>query len=248
MYAILIVILILIIYAYKKYVSENAIACRGGKCTDGCTRECYDRSSYMLDGIKSSLMNSAGRMDYTHSYWNGVRRLSCDECPNSYVCPECPKHAGSLESAAYNNEYFISDDMQAANGRDTPNTYDGTIALPSHTTDLPAHDMDAEFIGSREQMGASTSGKRNASILTSMTGESLGEDAVDAKFDSKGVAGISLGRGACHPCDSSAVKLLYTDIMGLTNPVPDTNQCEYLGYNGYLYKEPCDLSEPYEQY
>ncbi len=41
---------------------------------------------------------------------------------------------------------------------------------------------------------------------------------------------------------SNAAKLLYTGVLGLHNPLPDMEQCEYLRSNGYVYQEPCSLT------
>jgi hypothetical protein len=35
--------------------------------------------------------------------------------------------------------------------------------------------------------------------------------------------------------------VLYGDYLGLEGACPSDNDCEYLNYNGYVYKEPCGL-------
>lgn len=255
--AIIILVLILMVMAFYSQGKETAVACRNTSCGVECTDRCHHSgtyNSYEVDEIKRATINSAAHMDYSHSYWNGVRRLSCDECPNSFVCPECPRHCkagpGFFDDpnkihgindkitigsdTGYSNEYFLPGD--------TPS--DGS-ELPPHTAKLPLHDMDSEFIGSREQMGAHTSIKcAHPATLTSMKGEDIGGDFNDSKFDQDNAITMQI-RKKCKPNDSSAVKLLYTNVMGLADPLPDKNQCEYLRYNGYVYKEPCELGEQY---
>jgi hypothetical protein len=41
--------------------------------------------------VAPGVVNSVALMDYTHTYWDGDRVTSCDECPNPYVCPTCPQ-------------------------------------------------------------------------------------------------------------------------------------------------------------
>src|SRR5689334_8731642 len=41
--------------------------------------------------VASGIITSAPLMDYTHTYWDGNKFTSCDECPNSVVCPGCPQ-------------------------------------------------------------------------------------------------------------------------------------------------------------
>jgi hypothetical protein len=204
-----------------------------------------------IDEIKASAINKNPFMDYTYTYWNGVQRLSCDECPNKYVCEECPQMKAPPGYFAdpntvddnvpgSNAEYFISDDVQPANGKDTPNVYD-TPTRPDQQTDtvMPSHDMDNEYKMSRDHMGAvRTPASLHGGNLTAMVGESTTDTlAADEKFGQLRMLG---GK----PYSSSpAMKLLYVDIMGLQNPLPSKGDCEYLRYNGYLYKEPCDYKE-----
>lgn len=225
-----------------------------------------------VDEIKAATINKNPFMDYTYSYWNGVQRLSCDECPNSYICQECPQmrvlpgyytdqnrirgiyneiNVGVDEKApGENTEYFskigglIGDDHQAANGKDTPNVYDLTHKPDQVVNNvvLPSHDLDSDYMSNRDHMGAvSTPAKSHGSNLTAMVGEPTTDTlAADEKFKQLRMLGGCKPCNGFKKCGSPAMKLLYTDIMGLQNPLPDRGDCEYLRYNGYLYKEPCE--------
>lgn len=123
----------------------------------------------------------------------------------------------------------------------TPEYFDGA---PAPTTgEYISHDIDPEFVSSRERMGAcsgklSRSSFGRAAVYTQFSecAEDLDKKSDDV-FD--GNRTITLGRRACKPSDASAVRLLYTDVMGLTNPPPSADDCEYINASGISYKEPC---------
>lgn len=53
---------------------------------------------------------------------------------------------------------------------------------------------------------------------------------------------IGLGQRSCTPSDLSTLRLLYKDTMGLnTDCGPAQQDCEFIGENGYLYKEDCNV-------
>lgn len=264
-YGLLLVLVLLTIYYYWTHIRESMS--NGYSYLNKCSWMGF-LSSNDIDEIKAATINKNPFMDYTYSYWNGVQRLSCDECPNSYICKECPQwkvgpglytdhnrvrgiyneiDVGVDEKApGVNTEYFIGDDEQPANGKDTPNEYDGKFDPPRvHNTLLPSHDMDAGYVKSRDHMGAvKTKHSLHGGNLTAMTGEATTDSlAASEKFGQLRM----LGKKPCNYGDSinntPAMKLLYVDIMGLNNPPPDKGDCEYLRYNGYLYKEPCEYNE-----
>ena len=41
--------------------------------------------------VAAGVVRSAPVFDMTHTYWDGVAHTSCDECPNTTVCPSCPQ-------------------------------------------------------------------------------------------------------------------------------------------------------------
>ena len=113
----------------------------------------------------------------------------------------------------------------------------------SQTSLGPAYDLDPEFVSSRSAMGAgcglSNGQKISIRGLTYDT-SSLGtrnDDIFDG--DRKVVPGCSDGVG------KSSMKLLYTNVMGVENPLPFTASCEFLGAQGYLYKDTCALGTVY---
>lgn len=120
----------------------------------------------------------------------------------------------------------------------------------------PAYDLDPNFVSSRERMGAGCSvlsGTRARPHKVSIRGMTY--DATDLGtrnddiFDgerSTGHMGIDRsGRQNACPTGKSSLKLLYTNVMGLTNPPPYDASCEFLGAQGYLYKETCALGTTY---
>lgn len=50
--------------------------------------------------VAAGIVNSLPLMDYTYTYWDGLKRTSCDECPNATVCPHCPQFAESFTGPA----------------------------------------------------------------------------------------------------------------------------------------------------
>lgn len=40
--------------------------------------------------VAAGIIHSLPLMDYTHTYWDGRRWTSCDECPTAIICPTCP--------------------------------------------------------------------------------------------------------------------------------------------------------------
>lgn len=179
--------------------------------------------------VAAGIVNSAPIMDMTHTYWDGSSMTSCDECPNIESCPRCPQYSQTREGMA-------ADIRTSHDPNILPDYIDGAPNVNSGEGEL-VQDFEAEFNNSRERMGAHVSKQlcSNRSSIFS-DGESLG-----ARSDDQFVDRLTSSRQACKPCDSSTIKMLYRDTMGLdgtcANPSPD--QCEYTNEIGYIYKEPC---------
>ncbi|SIP86005.1 Hypothetical protein PACV_292 [Pacmanvirus A23] len=47
--------------------------------------------------IASGIIHSAPIFDLTHTYFDGRENVSCDECPNYIVCPQCPQYKTQKE-------------------------------------------------------------------------------------------------------------------------------------------------------
>lgn len=69
----------------------------GTEYAKSCTRGWYLPTTYQADEYYNTATDSSKNMNYTYSYWNGIKLASCDECPNPYACPNCPKFAGAGE-------------------------------------------------------------------------------------------------------------------------------------------------------
>jgi hypothetical protein len=293
--AFMVIIIIMLAYlVYKNQTTEESMISGGlynvntskPTCGNGVNTGC--KPNYYIDSDRL-----APNMDYTYGYWNGVKRLSCDECPNGAVCPHCPQYRGyfrpgyfaDTKSLPSVNEVIIDDKINKGivdphsdklrsdiylqthavnpyknydshlNGLDS--TYKGEYFIGSGPNeeytakDIPSstmqHDLDTEFTSTREKMGASTSKSGHVAMPLSINGidESLSAATNDARFDNTASLAIS-NYGKTSRIDrlsSNAQKLMYADVMGLTNPPPDQSQCEYLRYNGYLYKEDCTIGD-----
>jgi hypothetical protein len=107
----------------------------------------------------------------------------------------------------------------------------------------PAYDLDPEFISSRARMGAGcgTPCNRSKVSIRGLTYDtaSLGTRNDDLFDGDRKVVCTNNGAG------KSSLKILYTNTMGLTNPPPFTASCEFMGPQGYLYKETCALGATY---
>lgn len=108
----------------------------------------------------------------------------------------------------------------------------------------PAYDLDPEFVSSRARIGAGCGQSNNRSVVSirglTYDTSSLGtanDDVFDG--DRKVVSGCGQAVG------KSSMKLLYTNVMGVENNTPFTASCEFIGPQGYLYKETCALGTVY---
>jgi hypothetical protein len=107
----------------------------------------------------------------------------------------------------------------------------------------PFHDLDPDFISSRERMGACKGsldgGRSRCSTFTSIDTESLGVRNDDI-LDGERCAAMGL-RPCVENTPRSALKLMYNDVMGLPNQRPSEEDCEFKSTNGYTYKDRCDM-------
>jgi hypothetical protein len=107
----------------------------------------------------------------------------------------------------------------------------------------PAYDLDPEFVSSRARIGAGCGTPCNRTKVSvrglSYDTASLGTQNDDLFDGDRKVVCSHKGAGA------SSLKLLYTNVMGLENNPPFTASCEFLGPQGYLYKETCALGTVY---
>lgn len=94
-----------------------------------------------------------------------------------------------------------------------PEYFDNIPVILNSDDAALTHDLDSDYVSSREYMGACTTKRRRGGFLTCARG--------------------------MPSCGNTAIGLLYYDVMGLSNPPPSADDCEFIGYNGYSYKQPC---------
>lgn len=194
--------------------------------------------------VAPGIVNSVPIMDYTYTYWDGTRMTSCDECPSAIICPKCPQFSG-----AQHTEHFVVRgggkfpqekilDTTEINVNPAGVEYFDSAPIVVNSDDISqTHDLDPGYTSSRERMGACSTRQYSTNRAAGYVSRwDYNGDETDDKFDGKNIA---LSRTSCKPVDNSTLKLLYTDVMGLTNPPPSADDCEFYGANKYLYKEPC---------
>ena len=135
----LVIVLVCIVYTWKTTAwkdttnaADKAEQMHGVKCVDKafaggpgyratCSRGHYLPTTYHVDTKWNSDVNSSRNMNYSYTYWNGIKLASCDECPTPYVCKECPKYLGAGEGyfddankiRGINEEINIGEDEKA---------------------------------------------------------------------------------------------------------------------------------------
>jgi hypothetical protein len=113
-----------------------------------------------------------------------------------------------------------------------------------HSSLGPAYDLDPEFVSSREKMGAGCGVKTNRSKI-SIQGLTYDTAALGTRNDDI-FDGDRKVVSDMPTVGKTSLKLLYTGVMGLENPPPDTASCEFFGAQGYLYKTTCALGAVYQ--
>lgn len=163
--------------------------------------------------VAAGVIHSAPVLDYTYTYWDGAKEESCDACPNKTVCPECPQFKSS--------EGF-------------------EVNVTASAPDTRIKDAVSEM-SAREIMGAAASRGRGPSKSGVFQEQDIPGGPTDHTFES-GDKMRATSRGKCRlPGDESAMKVLYQDVMGLnTMQKPDIEDCVTVGFNGHVYKEPCE--------
>lgn len=115
-----------------------------------------------------------------------------------------------------------------------------TDQVSSDLSTGPLHDLDPEFVTSREKMGASCPGMRIRRRYNDYGQHT--ESQEERRFEE-----IYTTCGATRACGTTggrrraAAKLLYNDHLGLRNALPTEDDCVYRSSNGYIIKEPCGL-------
>lgn len=214
--------------------------------------------------VAPGMIDSMAIMDYRHTWTDGVHVFSCDECPNKQSCPHCPQYklspiqsmvGGESPDHGSGNVTEPNADMNADMNADiTANSTHANGDFSRVELDMldkfdppnmlgPAYDLDPDFVSSRSRMGASCSSLPRKT-MRGMTYDvtDLGTKNDDLFDGERSTGQVSIARGASGcPTGKSSLKLLYTNVMGLANPPPYEASCEFLGAQGYLYKETCAL-------
>lgn len=225
MWALLLVIIILLIYINS-------------------TRENFDLIDYVkqnsLDSVLSWSKTQTPRNyegPYAESCASGVKANANTNTTEHYI----PRHVYDPRTVIVDTTY-------------TPSvTYD-EISGPGNTyyTDPgqrygPFHDIDREFVSTRSRMGACglpyEARSRVGSNLSLFSG--IDSPSLDSSLSGKNDDAYDGSRCAAfgsQPCTqrSTAVSLLYKDVMGLDiDAPPAAEDCEFRSTKDYDYKEPC---------
>ncbi len=221
--SVLIILLILIIWAFSTSATSTS--------TEHMTR--IHRGVGVLNDaderpMAAGIITSTPLMDYTYTYWDGERNVSCDECPNETVCAgSCPHMTVTRRST----EHF-------------------DLAVGSHDDAARVIDMPQEYTSSREYLGAvgtKTNSMTAGRAITRLDREpthSFDECTTDDRF---GCRLMKVGR-VMNTRDT--IDFLYgedhtigsTDSNIIHPPAPA--DCTYYNTIGVSYKEPCKYSSP----
>ncbi len=178
--------------------------------------------------VAAGIVASTPLMDYTYTYWDGERNVSCDECPNETVCAgSCPHMTITRNST----EHF-------------------DLAVGTHDDASRVIDLPQEYTSSREHSGAvstkhtSMTAGRAINRLPSEPTRGFGECTTDDVF---GCRLMKVGR-VMNMRDT--VDFLYgedhsvsTTDNNITHP-PAPDDCTFYNKAGVSYKEPCKYSSP----
>ncbi len=180
--------------------------------------------------VAAGVIHSAPILDYTYSYNDGAYLASCDECPNKFVCPGCPQ--------------FKSNSAGHPKQKNTDTGADQKLSLTEYFRIRGGGESPREMI--------LDSGYEHEEHFTplSQSAPSCGSPDPDYKSTRMIVGLTRPGRCETRHADDfdptdmsekSQVSIMYADVLGIEYPPPAEPECEYFGYNGYLYKEPCKL-------
>lgn len=197
-------------------------------------------------------------------YWDGEKTMPCTACPERRVCPTCPQymarsieqfsgavmnfdegnvgdsHVGLLGSKPVmtSSGQILSDGMTFNDGTGVILTSGGDVVSTSTVelvNDTFPYDMQMVAESSTIAPGGCVS-NRNWSRFSDVSNLGTRNDDI---FD--GDRSIGVG-SKCQRSDYSTLNLLYKDVMELdTSCEPSAVDCEFIGDNGYLYKEDCGI-------
>lgn len=150
--------------------------------------------------VASGVIVSYPELDYTHTWSDGTDMRSCDECPNAIVCPKCPNMQTNIQTNI-NTESF---DQQP------------------HPLN---HDLDAEFLNSRELIGA---GHGNGAKACSYS--TLHEETLDDALMSATNIGCKKNNGILAACRNEETEIINNDATCSDTSCDDTCNisCDYL--------------------
>jgi len=108
LYVVIVIVVIMGVYHWTMLPSESmapspdhAVHCNNRQYAGGpgyraiCSRGHAIPTTYHVDTAWNSDVSTSRNMNYSYSYWNGIKLASCDECPTPYVCKQCPKFTGA---------------------------------------------------------------------------------------------------------------------------------------------------------
>jgi hypothetical protein len=190
----------------------------------------YNTGNDPINQVAAGVVNSGIIADYTNTYNEGGGRLeSCDLCPNKDVCPHCPQF------------------------KLTPEKFKPVIGLEAFETIQPNY----ETCGSAIDFDISHERARPYDIDTMNKMYGYPKSECPSAVKNKIMHGAPLGmfnKSAdmfeeqinddtnCKSYATRANEILYKDIFGLdVAREPASDECEFFGINGYVYKEPCDM-------
>jgi hypothetical protein len=142
--------------------------------------------------VASGVIVSYPDLDYTHTWSDGTDMRSCDECPNAILCPKCPNMQTNIQTNI--------------------NTYESFDSHPLN------HDLDDEFLNSREAIGAGHGNGAKACSYSTLHEETLDDAAMSATN-----IGCKKSNSIVAACKNDKTEVSYND-SSYTYNVP----CEYI--------------------
>ncbi len=164
--------------------------------------------------VAAGVVNSGVIADYTHTYDEGGGfRESCDLCPNATVCPHCP-------------QFTQARDWTSAGVVEQMGGIDPVDCQPPYGCKFANNDIRSEC-----QSAVRPPKLRSGPPVGMFHKDGGFYDFLPPDTD-------------CRSYNTKADQILYHDIMNLhLYSEPASDECEYFGINGYVYKEPCNMKE-----
>ena len=129
--------------------------------------------------------------------------------------------------------------------------FNSTLSTPNALG--PAYDLSADYLSSRERHGTCFNPTDHRQLSRSLLGDTFetrnSDSCPEPKYNQHLLSNHaddifdgerSTGSRHARPFSTSSLRLLYRDVMGLTNPPPYEKSCELVGEQGYLYKTTCE--------